>query len=70
MYFNSLTKNPGKIYFFLASHLILIFDIQSAAVAMAPFWVWWDTFKLALVCVYKRVVFLIDPEQRKKDLEE
>jgi hypothetical protein len=36
---------------------------------MAPFHVWWDCFVLALVCVYKRTVFCLFPDERRRDLE-
>ena len=36
---------------------------------MAPFHVWWECALLAVECVYKRIYFVLFPEQRKRDLE-
>jgi hypothetical protein len=35
---------------------------------MTPLWVWLDCLALSAVCVYKRLLFLVFPEERKRDL--
>ncbi len=34
-----------------------------------PFYVWWDTFKLVLICLKMRVKFWLRPQEREEDLK-
>ena len=72
MYYNriELYKICHWFIFNTLDSLINKFIILTNVQTMAPLHVWWECFVLTLISAYKQIVFLIWPDERRKDLEQ